>query len=683
MHKLIAAALLASTMAVAAWAEPVPKEQLLVPPAEAEHFVVLSDAGKHGDAWRWTQADGSTAYRESILLRGLIFEQDEVVRTDANGRPLAITIRGITPQGDSAETFSIDAAGIARWKSPVDSGEVKAPPGAVYWPSGGVLAASDLGLAALIRGGDTPTALLPSGRGSITPSRSLTVNGQGGPKTVRLYFINGVFQSPTPIWLDEDGRLFGVNNGLGILPADYADAATLRAITAAQEEAIAELSPAIASRLLTADARRPILFRDVKMFDADGLRWLEHQNVLVNDGKIAMLGTDTPELPDNAQLIDGRGKTLVPGLWDNHMHLPDDFAALGEVALGVTSIRNPGGTPIELVQSMARRRSTGTLVAPEAFTSVIVDAAGPLAAQNSIAVASEEETLAAIRRISDAGLTGVKFYTSMKPEWIVPAATLAHELGLEVHGHIPAGMRTLDAVDAGYDEITHLYFATMQAMPQSIVDKSNTTLRLTGPARYFKDVDFNAEPTRTVIKVLADKKIAVDPTLVIIERLLLSEAGTLHPAYRSYAGTLPPAVERSNRSGPVPLPEGTTREDAAASFRHMLEYVSVLQDAGVPIVAGTDGAGPELVRELELYVAGGMSPAEALASATIVAARNVGVDGRTGSIAVGKEADLLLVDGDPERDIGALRRVDKVVLDGALLDGAALRAEAGFSGMPK
>jgi imidazolonepropionase-like amidohydrolase len=115
----------------------------------------------------------------------------------------------------------------------------------------------------------------------------------------------------------------------------------------------------------------------------------------------------------------------------------------------------------------------------------------------------------------------------------------------------------------------------------------------------------------------------------------------------------------------------------------MLEYVSVLQDAGVPIVAGTDGAGPELVRELELYVAGGMSPAEALASATIVAARNVGVDGRTGSIAVGKEADLLLVDGDPERDIGALRRVDKVVLDGALLDGAALRAEAGFSGMPK
>jgi imidazolonepropionase-like amidohydrolase len=103
----------------------------------------------------------------------------------------------------------------------------------------------------------------------------------------------------------------------------------------------------------------------------------------------------------------------------------------------------------------------------------------------------------------------------------------------------------------------------------------------------------------------------------------------------------------------------------------------------VPIVAGTDGSGLELVRELELYVQGGMTPAEALATATIDAARNVGADKRTGSIAVGKEADLLLVDGDPEKNIGDLRHVDQVVLDGALLDGDALRKEAGFSGRPE
>jgi len=114
----------------------------------------------------------------------------------------------------------------------------------------------------------------------------------------------------------------------------------------------------------------------------------------------------------------------------------------------------------------------------------------------------------------------------------------------------------------------------------------------------------------------------------------------------------------------------------------MGEYVAALHKAGVPIVAGTDGTGLELVHELELYVAGGMTPAEALASATIVPARNVGIAGRTGSIKVGKEADLVLVDGDPSRAIGDLRHVDKVMLDGALLDGDALRTAAGFSGRP-
>ena len=91
------------------------------PPANATHYVVVSEAGKHGDEWRWTLPDGSIAYRESILLRGLVFEQDEVVHLGPNGIPDKITIRGVTPSGDAAETFAIDNA-IARWKSPVGHG---------------------------------------------------------------------------------------------------------------------------------------------------------------------------------------------------------------------------------------------------------------------------------------------------------------------------------------------------------------------------------------------------------------------------------------------------------------------------------------------------------------------------------------------------------------------------------
>jgi imidazolonepropionase-like amidohydrolase len=216
-----------------------------------------------------------------------------------------------------------------------------------------------------------------------------------------------------------------------------------------------------------------------------------------------------------------------------------------------------------------------------------------------------------------------------------------------------------------------------------VVDKSNTTLRMTGPGQYFKDVELNAEPIKSTIARLAKDKIVVDPTTVVIEGILLSKAGTVTAPWQAYAGTLPPLTERSLKGGPIPYPEGMTRADAEASFKHMREYVKVLRDAGVPIVAGTDGSGPELIHELENYVAGGMTTAEALSTATIVPARNVKVDERTGSIAKGKEADLLLVDGDVEADIGTLRQVDAVVLNGVWLDGDALRREAGFIGRPK
>jgi imidazolonepropionase-like amidohydrolase len=380
--------------------------------------------------------------------------------------------------------------------------------------------------------------------------------------------------------------------------------------------------------------------------------------------------------------MDGAGKTLVPGLWDSHMHVGDDFQTVSELALGVTNCRIPGG-PIELEVAQRERRNGGTLLAPECWDSVIVDQKGPLVAQGSLAVTSLDETLAAVRKIAANHLTGVKFYTSMKPEWIAPAAKLAHELGLHTHGHIPAGMRTLDAINAGYDEITHIYFATMQAMPQEVVDKANTTIRLIGPGKYFKDVDLDAEPMKTVIATMAKKQITLDPTLVVVEGVLLANAGTPAPAYAPYVGTVPAAVERGFKGGPIPYLPGMTRADAQASVDHMGEYIARLYHAGVPIVAGTDGYGLELVRELELYVKGGLTPAEALATATIIPARNVKADKRTGSIEPGKEADLLLVDGDPEKNIGDLRHVDQVMSDGYLMDGDALRKEAGYSGMPR
>jgi imidazolonepropionase-like amidohydrolase len=681
-HTILAA--LFAAAAPAAIAAPVPKEQLLVPPKDATHYVVVSTAGKHGDEYMWSLPDGRLAFRQSILLRGLIFEVDETIKLGADKMPSDIVVRGVTPSGDAGEEFHLRGH-EATWVSSVDKGSAAYTSPAWYTSQSGTylggvspyVGAPQIGQ--LLVAGSAGMALLPSGRASLTKITQVDVDGPQGKKTVELQLLRGTAQTPQPIWTS-DGKFFGALVGLNVLPAGYEG--NMGKMQAAQDAALAALAPATAAKFLTADAKRPVLFKDVQIYDADNEKFVAKQNVLVADGKIVSVGAAPSTLPAGTRTIPGAGKTLVPGLWDSHMHISDDFTTVSELALGVTSCRNPGG-PMELEVSQRERRAEGTLLAPECFSSVIIDQKGPLVAQGSIAVGSLEETLAAVRKIHEAGLTGVKFYTSMNPAWIPPAAKLAHELGLHVHGHIPAGMRTLDAINAGYDEITHIYFATMQAMPAEIVAKANTTARLTGPGKYFKDVDLDAEPMRTVIKTMAEKKIALDPTLVVVEGTLLANAGTVQPSYTAYVGTLPAATERGFKAGPIPYPAGMTRADAEASFKKMGQYVNKLRAAGVPIVAGTDGFGMEIVRELELYVDGGMTPAQALATATIDAARNVKADKRTGSIAVGKEADLVLVDGDPSKRIGDLRHVDQVMSDGVLMDGDALRTEAGFSGKPK
>jgi imidazolonepropionase-like amidohydrolase len=187
---------------------------------------------------------------------------------------------------------------------------------------------------------------------------------------------------------------------------------------------------------------------------------------------------------------------------------------------------------------------------------------------------------------------------------------------------------------------------------------------------------------KPLIATMAAKKIVSDPTLVVVESLIVPDNGDMSPAYAPYVGTLPPATERGYRQGGLAVPPGYTRAEFRKSFAKELELVEAMHKAGVPIVAGTDGSGMELVRELELYVQAGFTPEEALEAATIVPARNVGADKTTGSIEVGKAADLVLVEGDPSKRIGDLRNTRTVMMGGKLMDADALRAASGFSGRP-
>jgi imidazolonepropionase-like amidohydrolase len=353
------------------------------------------------------------------------------------------------------------------------------------------------------------------------------------------------------------------------------------------------------------------------------------------------------------------------------------------LALGITSVRDPGNNNT-LTLARAERRAKGELLMPHVYPSVLIDGKGPNTAQLGSVATSQDEAIAIVRKAKAEGFTGIKFYGTFNPAWVKATAAEAHQLGLHVHGHLPAGMRTMDAINDGYDEITHIYFVIMQAMPDSVVNKSNGMARMEGPGRYAKDVDLNADPMKSLIATMAQRKIASDPTLVVVESLYVPENGDLSAAYAPYVGTLPPTVERAFRSGGLAVPSDLTRADYRASFAKLCALVEDMHKAGVPIVAGTDGfGGLELVRELELYVNAGFTPEEALASATIVPAHMVGVDGKTGSIAAGKSADVVLVEGDPSKHIGDLRQTRVVMMDGKMMDADILRTASGFSGRPK
>lgn len=691
MRLVLIAALLASAAPVAAFAHeapatapaaasrPVPKEELLKPPADAAHYVIVSEAGQHGNQWRWQLADGRTAYRWSQELRGWITEMDQVTTFAPDGTVAATTVRGVTMSGDAAEEYRV-ANGRATWKTATDSGE--APAGGWYIPAGGVGIASAPLIDALAAAGDAGLDFLPSGKGRMTFGPTQVIQGPTGPKTVQLAFVSGILPSPYLVWLDENKRYFADISFISVIPAGYEGA--LKQLRDAQEKATAAAVADVAKRFLTPAAKAPVLFDNIRLFDADKGEFLDARAVLAQDGKIVAIGpAGSLKAPAGAQRIDGSGKTLVPGIWDSHLHIGDDWDVLSNMANGITSFRSPG-TTFDRAVDATKRRADGTLLMGEPFISVIVDKKDPLAAQGSEVVSSAEEAIAAVRRVKDAGLWGVKFYTSMNPAWIAPAAAEAHRLGLHVHGHVPAGMKPSEAVAAGYDELTHLNFVVMESMPREVIDKANTRMRMEGPARFFKDVDLDAPPMKGFIADLAKKQTIVDPTIVIFEGLFTQDGGKPHPAYAPYMGIISPVIERSVfTAGGYPLIEGLTRDDYRKSYAKMVDLVGRLHKAGVPIVAGTDGWGIELIRELEIYRQAGFTPAEAIQSATIVPARIVGADKRTGSIAVGKEADMVLVDGDPSTDLGALRRVVTVVSDGYVMDADALRKAAGYSGRPK
>jgi imidazolonepropionase-like amidohydrolase len=656
----------------------VPASELAKPPANARHLVIQSTGGKHGDSYIWTTTDGTRMGRESLNLRGQVFEVDSSGKAGSDGMPSAVTIRGVTPQGDAGETFTVSER-QARWKSPIDNGSANYASPAFYVSQGGPIETTAWFLETLLARPDKTLNLLPGGKAQATRLADLEIGSDATRQTITLWAVTGVSNSPIPMWADAGNKFFGVAFGLAWLPETYAREQSK--IQDAQAKAMAAQAPTLA-RSLAKVPGGPVAFTNVRMFDAENARFLTNQTVVVDKGLITAIGAAASmTAPAGAQVIDGRGKTLVPGLWDCHMHVNDDFTGLQELSMGVTSIRDPGNDDTRTIDRRTRA-AAGELLSPHVYPSSLIDGKGPYTAQVANVATSEAEAISLVDKAKANGFTGVKFYGTFNPAWLKASIAEAHKLGLHVHGHIPAGIRPVDAINAGYDEITHINWIMMQAMPDSVIRDSNGMLRFEGPGRYAKDVNLEGTAMKEMIGTMASRHIYNDPTMVAFESLYVPENGDLSPSYAPFVGTLPPTTERGFRGGGFAVPKDLTRADYRASWAKMVDMLGRMHKAGVPIVAGTDGAGIELVHELEIYVQAGFTPGEALAAATIVPARLVNQDAKTGSIKVGKAADLALIEGDPSTRVGDLRQTRLVMLDGKLLDADALRTAAGFSGRP-
>jgi hypothetical protein len=659
-------------------------------PAEAVRYALLSPLGAYGEAANWTTPDGRKLWLETTGRGAARVQTLESVRLGADGMPAALTVQKLGVAGEPDESFEVVGEGF-RWKGPSDARQGAYAKPAFYVASAAPsLGAAQLLLETILRAPDHNLPLLPDGRARADKLASIQVGAGARRRAVSLWLISGVGISPIPLWSTPDNRFFAsldmptaVPAGFtpNIVPAGYEDA--LPALQAAQDRAMAAHGAQLARRLVGAQPES-IAFTKVRAF-VDG-RFLDDQTVVVAKGRILAVGpAGDIAVPRGAKRVDGAGKTLLPGLWDYHRHVEDDATGPFMLSLGVTSIRDPSNDNAK-TKDRWRRWAKGELLGPHVYASALIDGEGPNSTKARTSwirfgdvVDSQAEALAAVRRAKAAGFSGVKFYGSINRDWVGPTIAEAHRLGMRAHGHLPSGWRPSRAIEGGYDEITHGYFMMLEAMPDSVVSTSETRSRFVGPAQYGKDVDLSAAPMAGLAALMARRHISADPTLVVVEWLFTAENRALSPAYQAYAGTAPPMMQRRFRLGfaaPSAIPGGRK------SFQRMIEMVGRFHRAGVTIAAGTDSSGLELVRELEFYVQAGFTPAEAIEAATIVPATLLGVAKDTGSIAVGKRADLVLVEGDPSRRIGDLRNTRLVVAEGRLLDADALRAASSFSGRP-
>lgn len=442
-----------------------------------------------------------------------------------------------------------------------------------------------------------------------------------------------------------------------------------------------------------APLRADLILRHVAIVDVAGNRTLPDQAVVVRGDTIVATGPDRSIGARYAgrTSIDARGRFVMPGLWDMHVHfgggpgLEDENAALMPlyIANGVTSVRDCAGDLAETVLAWRDAIAAGRMDGPTLYTSgPKIEGLKPIW-KGTIEAGSRADVDAALTRLQRERADFVKITDStLKPELFLYALQTAKARGIKTSGHIPMALTIRQAVDAGIQSIEHLDYAFKAgAANEAQVAADFAAGRIdAAKANTALDAGFAPATAMASYRRMAAKGVVVTPTLNIsriladIDRDDHSTDPMLKLIGPKLRATYQWRIDRAKTAGPAA--QGARR----ARFAKMVRILPMLVQARVPIMAGTDAGflnsfdypGVGLHDELALYVKYGLTPAQALASATITGPRWLGKGARYGAVATGRAADLLLLTANPLQDIAATRRIDAVVLRGRLRDRATL-----------
>ena len=451
---------------------------------------------------------------------------------------------------------------------------------------------------------------------------------------------------------------------------------------------------ALAPAVLAAE-QADLIIRHATVVDVQQATTHADQAVVVRGNDIVAVGDDRAiaKAWKAPQRVDGTGRYLIPGLWDMHVHFGGGPDLIEEnkallplyIAHGITTIRDCSGDLPEQVLQWRGEIARGQLEGPQLFSSgAKIEGIKPVW-KGTLEVGSQADLDAALARLKRDHVDFVKITDStLTPPLFLAAVSGARANGLRASGHIPMALTVQQAVDAGISSIEHLDYAYKAGVKDEAdiaadfaakrIDRAEANRRL--------DAGFDRDTAMAAYRGFAAKGVYVTPTLNggrILD--FLDQDNHANDPYLAYIGpklqaTYQWRVERAAKASP---------EQIAArhqQYHQVAAVLPMLQQAGVTVMAGTDAGflnsfnypGIGLHDELALFVKEGLTPAQALSSATRAGPSWFGTLDRYGGIAEGKAADLVLLDANPLQDILATRAINTVVLRGHVYDRKALDA---------